>query len=187
LIWIPGIWGYGHIPISPVSLQGGKMKRLGVLVGKLGSLMDTVGGVALSIMMMLTVVDIVLRMFNKPIVGTYELVAVLSAITIGFAIPPTSLDRGHIYVDFMLEHCPDALRKGILIFTRVLGIVLMALLAWHLFLKAGFLYRGGDVSQTLHVPYYPVAYALSLCMFVECIVLIKDLTNILNKKGEGNE
>jgi TRAP-type C4-dicarboxylate transport system permease small subunit len=162
------------------------MRTLGIFCKKLGRWMDVVGGIALCSMMMLTVVDIVLRMFGNPIVGTYELVAVLSAITIGYAIPQTSLENGHIYVDFLVEKCPDAIKNGILIFVRILGIALFALLTWHLFLKGTFLYKAGDISQTLHIPYYPVAYALSFCAFIECFVLMMDIIRVFDR-GEDEQ
>lgn len=143
--------------------------------------MNELGGIALLIMMMLTVVDVILRVFWRPITGTYELVAVLSAIVIGYAIPQTSLDRGHIYVDFLIENRTPSIKKGFLVFTRILGIALFVLLAWNLFLKGNFLYSSGDVSQTLHIPYYPVAYALALASFVECFVLITDIVGIFDR------
>jgi C4-dicarboxylate transporter DctQ subunit len=151
------------------------------ILKKVSRWMNSLAGIILFIMMMLTVTDVVLRIFDKPIVGTYELVAVLCAVAIGYAIPQTSLERGHIYVDFLIENRAPAIRNGFFIFTRLLGISLFFLLAWNLFLKGNHLYMGGDVSQTLHVPYYPVAYALVFCCIVECFVLMTDIARIFDR------
>ncbi len=159
---------------------------MGVFIGvfkRLSGWMNALGGTLLFIMMLLTVLDVILRVFNRPITGTYEMVAVLSAIVIGYAIPQTSVERGHIYVEFLVEKRSAAVRIGFFIFTRLLGIALFALLAWNLFLKGNHLYKSGDVSQTLYVPYYPVAYALSLVCLVECFVLVADILGSL-QKGE---
>ena len=143
--------------------------------------MNTVAEVALVFMMMLTVIDVVLRIFGKsPIVGTYELVAVAGAIVVGFAVPQTSWERGHVYVDFMIENRSAAVKNGFFIFTRIVGIIIFALLSLNLLKKGMHLYKTGEVSMTLQIPYYPVAYALALCFFVECLTLITDIFKIFD-------
>ncbi len=57
--------------------------------------------------MLLTVADVVLRLLGRPIVGTYELVALGGAVAIGLSLPLTSWVRGHIYVD-SFEHAARA-------------------------------------------------------------------------------
>lgn len=141
-------------------------------VKRLSAWMNTFGGIMLFLMMMLTVVDVILRFFGKPITGTYELVAMAGATVVAFAIPQTSWDNAHIYVDFLLENRSNVTKKIFQVITRLLGVILFILLAWFLFEKANHLYRSGDVSLTLHIPYYPVAYGLAFCGLVQAIVLI---------------
>jgi len=62
-----------------------------------------VGEIALTFMMFLTVSDVILRSFRRPIVGTYEIVAFSAAVAIGFSLPLTSWMRGHVYVDLFTE------------------------------------------------------------------------------------
>ncbi|MDD4358053.1 MAG: TRAP transporter small permease, partial [Smithellaceae bacterium] len=52
--------------------------------------------VAVIAMMLLSVTDVVLRMFGKPIPGTYEQVGFLGAIVVSFALAFTSMEKGHI-------------------------------------------------------------------------------------------
>jgi TRAP-type C4-dicarboxylate transport system permease small subunit len=142
--------------------------------------MNTFGGIVLFLMMMLTVIDVILRGFGKPLIGTYELVAVAGAIVVGFAIPQTSLDKGHIFVDFLIENRAETVKKAFAVFTRLSGIILFAMLAWNLFLKANHLYKAGDVSLTLQIPYYPAAYGLAFCGLIECFVLVADIFRIFD-------
>jgi TRAP-type C4-dicarboxylate transport system permease small subunit len=93
-------------------------------------------------------------------------------------VAQTSWDRGHIYVDFLVEKRSDAVRKIFFVSTRILGIAIFALLAWNLFLKAGHLHKSGEVSMTLHIPYYPAAYSLAFCFAAECLVLVADVFRI---------
>lgn len=147
-------------------------------VKRLSAWMNTFGGIMLFLMMMLTVVDVILRFFGKPITGTYELVAMAGATVVAFAIPQTSWDNAHIYVDFLLENRSNVTKKIFQVITRLLGVILFILLAWFLFEKANHLYKSGDVSLTLHIPYYPVAYGLAFCGLVQAIVLILQIVTL---------
>jgi TRAP-type C4-dicarboxylate transport system permease small subunit len=156
------------------------MRTFAAILERLSLWMNALGGTVLFLMMMLTVTDVILRVFDRPITGTYELVAMLSAIVIGYAIPQTSQERAHIYVDFLIDKRAPVVRNAIFIFTRLLGIVLFALLSYNLVIKGNNLYRNGDVSQTLYVPFYPVAYAIAFVSFVECFVLISDIIRVFD-------
>ncbi|HNQ46712.1 MAG TPA: TRAP transporter small permease [Syntrophorhabdus sp.] len=151
------------------------MEGLHAVILRISKVMDVVGGVVLSLMMLITVTDVILRFFGKPITGTYELVFLGGAIVIGCAIPQTSWQGGHVNVDLVLDNLPGMLKKIFMVFTRLLGIIFFAFLSWNLLKYGAMLFDKGEVSLTLHVPYYPVAYILSLCAFVECLVLLSGL------------
>lgn len=132
----------------------------------------------MTFIMLLTVLDVILRSFRMPITGTYELVAFSGAIIVGFALPLTSFKRGHIYVDFFLQKLPPRVQTIFNTFTRCLGIVLFALISWNL-IKVGMnLHKSGEVSLTLKLPFYPIAYGVACCCFIQCMVLAADIIKI---------
>jgi len=140
--------------------------------------MNTVAEAALFLMMVLTVVDVILRTFGHAIVGTYELVAMMGAIVVGFSLCQTSSDRGHVFVDMLIENRSPAVKNAFSIVTRIVGIVLFAFLAYHVANKAIGLKSHGDVSMTLRLPYWPFTFALAFCFLVECFALITDILRI---------
>ncbi len=79
------------------------MKTIVSIIHSLSRLMYGIAGLALAGIVFLTMADVILREFKLPIVGTYEIVSLLGAIVIGFAIPQTSLERGHVLMDFLTE------------------------------------------------------------------------------------
>ena len=101
-------------------------------VWKLSRLINFVGGISLAFIMFLTVADIILRYFRKPIVGTYEIVAFSGAVVIGFSVPYTSWVRGHVYTDFLIMKFPQKVRNAFNIVTRGLGIWLFFMIGWNL-------------------------------------------------------
>ena len=150
------------------------------MVLKVSKVMDGIGGTVLTLMMFVTVLDVVLRFFKIPITGTYELVFLGGAVVIGCAIPVTSWEGGHVNVDVLVEHLPAGARKVLALFNRVLGIIFFVLLGINLFLLGSDLFVSGEVSLTLHVPYYPVAYILALCSFVEALVLVSSFIRTIS-------
>jgi TRAP-type C4-dicarboxylate transport system permease small subunit len=116
--------------------------------------LNAIAGISLTFLMLLTIADVILRGFKRPVVGTYELVAFSGAVVIGFSMPLTSWVRAHIFVDFFI-------------------------------LK--FSQRGRDifnieVSLTLQMPFYPVAYGVGVCCFIQCLVMVCDIVKISGGK-----
>jgi TRAP-type C4-dicarboxylate transport system permease small subunit len=161
------------------------MKGYNNVILKMAKFMDVLGGLVLTFMMLITVLDVVLRITGRPITGTYELVFLGGAVVIACAIPMSSWEGTHVNVDFVLMSFPRTLRKVITVFTRLFGIAFFFLLGWNLFALGTQLYNKEEVSLTLHVPIYPVAYVLGLCAFVECLVLVSDM--LMTVKEVGHE
>lgn len=148
---------------------------LNVISTTLSRFMYVIAGIALVSSMFLTVLDVILRIFKRPIVGTYELVGLLGAIVIGFAMPQTSRVRGHVVMDFLTDRVPSLLKKTLHVLTRFLGIATFAVVGWNLWALGNDFRTVGEVSATLQLPVYPVAYGLAACCIVECLVLFLDI------------
>jgi TRAP-type C4-dicarboxylate transport system permease small subunit len=133
---------------------------------------------ALTFMMVLTVADVTSRAAGHPILGVYEIVALALAVVIGCGIPQTSLDRGHVYMEFLLERLSTTARRVMNTCTRVACLVMFALIGYNLLAVGAELYNSGEVSPTLRLPFYPVAYVVAACCFFQCIVFLFDIARI---------
>ena len=87
-------------------MQGG----LEGIIYWLSRVMEVIAGVFLVFMMLLTTFDVILRAFGRPIIGTYEMVALSGGMVIGFSVPITSWVRGQIFVDFFYQKFPRKYR-----------------------------------------------------------------------------
>jgi TRAP-type C4-dicarboxylate transport system permease small subunit len=141
-------------------------------------LLNIIAGIAVTVMMLMTVADVLLRAGGHPIIGTYEVVALLMAVVIGFGIPQVSLDRGHVYVEFLLQKFSERVRNVVNSLTRVLCLVLFAFIGVNLFSVGAGFRASGEVSPTIQLPFYPVAYAVAVCCLLECCVFIFDIVRI---------
>jgi TRAP-type C4-dicarboxylate transport system permease small subunit len=151
-------------------------------VEKIAKFLNIIAGISLTFLMLLTIADVVLRGFKKPVVGTYELVAFAGAVVIGFSMPLTSYVRQHIFVDFFILKFSQKGRNIFNIATRCLVIALFLLVGWNMFKYARDLQKSGEVSLTLQMPFYPVAYGVGVCCFILCLVFVCDIIKIF--KGE---
>jgi len=141
-------------------------------------LLNIIAGIAVTVMMLLTVADVLLRAGGHPIIGTYEIVSLLLALVIGFGIPQVSLDRGNVYMDLLLEKLSKRGRKVMNTATRVLCLILFAPLGYNLFNVGARFHASGEVSATIKIPFYPVAYGVAVCCLLECCVFIFDIVRI---------
>ncbi len=153
------------------------MRLYGVLL-RVNSILSYIGGAALTFMMLITVADVILRAGGRPILGTYEIVAFSLAIVIGFTIPKVSIDRGHVYMEIVLDKVSKRGKAILNTFTRLLCLILFAVVGYNLFLIGNELIASGEVSSTLKLPFYPIAYGVGVCCFIECFVFIFDIVRI---------
>lgn len=150
----------------------------------LTALMNELAATILVAIMLLTVSDVVLRIFGTAILGTYELVAMGGLVIVGFALPQTSWKGSHVRVDILLDALSPAVRNVFIICTRIVAIILVALISFYFWRQGIFLYRAGDVSLTLRIPSYPMSFALGFCFLVECIVLLTDIFRLSDRRNE---
>jgi TRAP-type C4-dicarboxylate transport system permease small subunit len=137
-----------------------------------------IAGLALAFMLLITLSEVILRSFGRPILGSYEIISFTGGIIIGLAIPYTSWKRGHVYVDFLINKFSKKRRRVIMIITRCLGILLFLLIGWNLISMGSDLYMNKEVSMTLRLPFYPIAYCMGISCLIQCILLFSEILKI---------
>jgi TRAP-type C4-dicarboxylate transport system permease small subunit len=154
------------------------MDSLFNILQKVSKILNYVGMAALTFMMFLTVTDVLLRAGGHPLVGTYEVVSLSLALVIGFSIPIVSLDRAHVYMEILLEKLSPKGKNIMNTFTRILCIILFLLIGYNLFSVGNEFHASGEVSPTIKLPFFPIAYGVGVCAFIECFVFVFDIVKI---------
>lgn len=151
------------------------MEYLFGLLQKISKGLAVVAGAALTLMMFLTVADVTLRAGGHPIMGTYEIAGLILSLVIGFSIPRVSLRKQHIYMDFLVERLGKRNKALMNILTRLLNLFLFALIGYSLFMIGNEFRISGEVSPTVKLPIYPMAFGVGFCCFIECLVFLFDI------------
>lgn len=148
-------------------------------VRRLADVLNMVAGWSLVGMTALTCADVVLRLFRRPILGTYELVGFLGAMVAGFAMAHTTLERSHVAVEVAVSRLSPRAQTAIYLITHLLSIGLFAVMAWECIRYGNDFRASGEVSLTLRMPFYPVLYGIAFSAMTVCLVLLVDLWRVL--------
>jgi TRAP-type C4-dicarboxylate transport system permease small subunit len=144
--------------------------------------LNVVAGWCLLGMTALTFADVIMRLFRRPILGTYEIVEFLGAAVAAFAMAHTTLQRAHVAVEVVVMRLPPGLQKAIYAVTHLLSIFLFVLLSIECIRYGNDFRTSGEVSMTLRFPFYPILYGISVASMAVCLVLIVDVWFVLTGK-----
>jgi TRAP-type C4-dicarboxylate transport system permease small subunit len=132
-------------------------------------------------MMLLTCADVLLRLARYPIPGTYEIIGFLGTVVAAFAMGQTSVDRGHIAVEFFTSMLPVRWQLYIEGLEAAVGAALFGLLAWQSAVYARDLQASGEVSLTLAMPISPFAWGIAVGCTLLCCVLLIDFIRFVRR------
>lgn len=133
---------------------------------------NALAAIAVVLMMLLTCADVVLRMFHRPIPGTYDIMGFLGTVVIAFSLAYTSVEKGHIAVEIIVERLPRKTKAAVGSLTSLIGAFLFALITWQSMAYAADMRNIGEVSMTLMIPLYPFIYGIAAGSGLLCLVLL---------------
>ena len=138
--------------------------------------MTVVAGLSIVVMIGITTLDVVLRYcFGRPVTGAFDIIRLAGALTIACGLPYTTAVKGHVAIEyFFLKLWPRA-RVAVDTVMRLLGMVLFGLLSWQSFRYGMDLKRVGEVTPTLQVPTFWVAWVICLSCGVVVLVIFHNL------------
>lgn len=154
------------------------------VVTKVCDYLDTVGGIALAAIMILITLNVITRIFGKPIKGTVEWVQFLLSASIGLTIAYCALQEAHITVGILVDRLPRKARLIIETFVNVL-VMAFALLASRMLLLNGFAMRDrGQLGMVTRLPYYPFIYITAFGFLVYAFVALVKIFQTFKKEGD---
>ncbi len=134
-----------------------------------------ISAAALTFLLFITVLDVALRAVWKPIVGVYELVSLSGAVVIAFVLPLTSWEKGHVYMDLLVDHVSAGAQRLLYVITRVLVVLFFLTLGIALLVLADEFRTAGELLLTLKIPVYPMTSVMSGICFLQTVVVFFDI------------
>jgi len=131
-----------------------------------------IAGGAILLMMGVTVLDVILRIFNVGITGAYDLVRAFGVIAVSCALPYVTASKGHIAIEFFYHKCGRTGRFILDFIFRVSALIIFGLLTVHTFLHGISLFQSGEVFPNLGMPVFWIPFVISLNCFLMMIVFV---------------
>ena len=145
------------------------------------SVTDFLAGICFFSVMALILVNILMRkIFNLPIMGTYELVGLLTATGLGFALANCEIKNGNVAMSLFTDKMPKKLQGIIAIIIYLLSLSFWAVVVLRLFIYGTSSLKSGWVSSTSSIPIYPFIFVLGFNTLCLCLVLVLKLANSAN-------
>jgi TRAP-type C4-dicarboxylate transport system permease small subunit len=136
--------------------------------------------------MMLVVANVLMRsIFSRPILGTYELVGLLTAMGVGLALANCAFKKGHIAVGFIVDRFTPRIQAIIDVFIYSVTMGFWFLVACEVAEYANNMAENGMVSSTTQIPIYPFIYLLALGILGLSLVLLLMFLNSISKALPG--
>lgn len=136
-------------------------------------------------MMLLTCADVAGNFFGHPVLGSEEMVALMAALLIACILPAAHLERSHIGVELLYIKFPRWLKRLNNSILSIICAVFFSMVAYECFTYAKDLKRTGEVSPTLGLPFYNIAYVISAAfLFLAIVVLLEFYRYITEKEYE---
>ena len=146
---------------------------------------NMIASAALMLMMVLSCADIFMRyLFSRPITGTYDVVGLSGAVLVSFSLPYTMLKKGHVAVELLVQSLSRGKQLVIETFSHLLGISLFLVMVWQAILLSRDMKAAGEVTPTVHLPFYPIVYCMALCFFILSLAIVVNLLHVWTKRAK---
>ena len=149
-----------------------------------GKSTQSLAGVTILIMFLVTLFEVFGRLIWTPIPGAWEIISFLGGIVIGFSIPHTSQKNAHVNVDFLINKMPKKVQNVTNGTTRLMALVFFGLVGYSL-ISMGIDYKeANEVSTTMKIPFYPLVIGIGVVFFVQAVQYLLDFLKICGGSHE---
>jgi TRAP-type C4-dicarboxylate transport system permease small subunit len=151
--------------------------------------MAMVAQVAIVACMGLVVVDVIKRaVVVGGVLGTSEIVQLISAVILSMGIGYLTFVKGHVAVGLIVDRFRPRTQA---VFDVINSTIALGFIIWLTYAMLGYSVhkvRDGMVSGVLNIPIYPFCFVITVALALTCVVLIRDVlkaVSMLRRGGEG--
>jgi TRAP-type C4-dicarboxylate transport system permease small subunit len=142
---------------------------------------------ALVMVMVVIMSNILMRVWWKPLPGSYELVEVLGAVILSMGAAYCAIARGHVTVSLLVDKLSKKKQAIVDIVTSLTSFIFISAIGWGLLKYAIMTYNRGLETSTLSIPLYPVyflvAAGLIMLALTAMLEFIKSISTLISKRN----
>jgi TRAP-type C4-dicarboxylate transport system permease small subunit len=134
-----------------------------------------IAGAGLLAMVLVTTLDVILRIFRSSFKGAYDIVCIAAALTVAASLPYTTAVKGHVAIEYFFHKLGRRGRVVVDTAMRLGVIALFCLLAWQSVRYGNALKSSGTVSMTVQLPIFWVPWVLAASCGLVVLITIYHL------------
>jgi len=142
-----------------------------------------IGGLVLTFMVGVTVVDVTLRyVFNSPIPGGEDYGSLSLCVLVATAIAYSARTGGQVSVELFVNLAGPRITRWTDLVARLLTVAMLVVLGWQLIVAGLSAAKYGEASFALLIPLEPFFYILAFSMALYALVLTAEII-VRHKRG----
>jgi len=137
----------------------------------------------LMLLMIITFIDVLGRyLFSAPLPGAFELTEIMMAMLIFAGLPLVSRANQHVSVNLIVGILSPKILHLQRLITQAIMAVVLAVMAWRMWIKAAEMLEQGDETAYLLLPIAPVAFFMTLMMAFSTLIIAIQFVRIYRTK-----
>lgn len=156
-----------------------------ILLSSISTWLCYVAVLALLLAMGLVSADVILRaLTNRPILGVTDVVELLFAVSLFFALPSVFLRRQHVVVDIIDTVATQTTIRRIIWISSVFGAFLLGIMLWRLAYPVSDMFRSGEGTLNIDIPRWIYGVVALVGLGVSLVMELFNLT-VPNRPSEA--
>ncbi len=149
-------------------------------VDPLSFLLNSIAKVFLTIMMLLTGIDVAMRYFlGCPIEGSYEMIQYMMTIVVSFSLATCGLMEGHVQVELLTSLFSEKIQTMMKAAAYFVMCFVFGLIAWQTTIRGYGMQAVDQQTEVLYLPIFPFAYVVAFgCGALGLVALKKFIENL---------
>jgi TRAP-type C4-dicarboxylate transport system permease small subunit len=153
-----------------------RQTELEKIINNIAKVLLAVSAAILTLMMLLTALDVVMRYkFKLPIPGAFELAEYMMAFIVPFAIAYCAEQNGHVSVELFFKKLPKYLQKTLQFTVQLLTMAFAAIMTWQNILYIGETCSDHLASSVLLIPTWPFIIPVAIGMGIYALAILFQL------------
>lgn len=158
----------------------------------LSDIFSRIAQLALFLTMLIIVLNVLIRIWWKPLPGTYEIVELLGALLLSLGVAYCAVKRGHVSVDVIVEQFPARVQYIIDTVTNLIAAIFISAIGREALRQSHRMMQRGLRTAHLHIRVYPFYYLVAFGIIMLALVLSIRTIRLLilsitgPEKKEGN-
>jgi TRAP-type C4-dicarboxylate transport system permease small subunit len=164
--------------VQTVRLAG--LAKVITFLSKIANLISGTVGAAiastmLTAMMFLTFFDVVGRyFFNKPIIGSLELIEYMMGLLVAFGLSYCAMAKGHIRVDIIMQYTSKKANQWFDLISFGVALIFFSIVTWQTWIYGLSMIDSKLTSSVLLIPVYPFIFCISIGAAFLSLVFLRD-------------